>query len=179
MLTATTTKKARELEEILNLQELNLVQNISPMEMQTQGFVTMHHTLKILQQMHDLAPSIIIKDDEQVVAYALTMLRECRSLVAGLEPMFHMFEPLRWKDKPLNNYSFYVMGQICIDKKYRGKGLFDLLYQKHKETYQSQFDFIVTEVATRNNRSLRAHERVGFERIHTYRDELDEWVVVV
>ena len=38
--------------------------------------------------MHDLAPAVIIKDNDQVVAYALTMLRECRQLIPDLEPMF-------------------------------------------------------------------------------------------
>jgi hypothetical protein len=71
------------------------------------------------------------------------------------------------------------MGQVCIDKQYRRTGLFDQLYQKHKEIYGSQFDFIVTEVSTRNLRSLRAHERVGFETLNTYQDELDEWSVIL
>ena len=71
------------------------------------------------------------------------------------------------------------MGQVCVDKDYRGKGLFDLLYQKHKEIYQDQYDFVITEVSTRNHRSIRAHQRAGFQTINTYCDELDEWAVVI
>jgi RimJ/RimL family protein N-acetyltransferase len=36
----------------------------------------------------------------------------------------------------------------------------------------------VTEVSTSNTRSLRAHARVGFEVVTTYRDATDEWAVV-
>ena len=32
------------------------------------------------------------------------------------------------------------------------------------------YDFMVTEVAARNTRSLRAHERVGFETLRVYDD---------
>jgi L-amino acid N-acyltransferase YncA len=71
------------------------------------------------------------------------------------------------------------MGQICVDKAYRGKGVFELLYQKHREIFEKSYDFIVTEISTRNTRSLRAHEKVGFKTIHTYRDSMDEWNVVV
>jgi L-amino acid N-acyltransferase YncA len=71
------------------------------------------------------------------------------------------------------------MGQICVDKEFRGKGLFEELYQGHKEIYGSGFDFIITEISTSNHRSLRAHEKVGFETIHQYTDEMDEWAVVV
>ena len=179
MLKATLAAGSDDLLQILTLQKQNLIRNISKEEMQSQGFVTVNHSLEILEKMHHLAPSVVIKGEDKVVAYALTMLCECRNLVPELESMFERFESLQLKKKPLNDYSFYVMGQICIDKAYRGQGLFDQLYQKHKEEYQSNFDFILTEVATRNLRSLNAHKRIGFETINTYRDELDEWEVIV
>lgn len=179
MIHTTTVSTTEELQQVLTLQQKNLISNISDDERQSQGFVTLQHTLDTLQQMHQLAPSVVAKDNDKVVGYALTMLPECRQLVPDLEPMFAILDTLEWKQRPLNNSRFYVMGQICIDKEYRGKGLFDLLYQQHKDTYGPQFDCLVTEIATRNHRSLRAHERVGFEVIHTHRDVLDEWVVVV
>jgi RimJ/RimL family protein N-acetyltransferase len=70
------------------------------------------------------------------------------------------------------------MGQVCIAKPYRGRGLFKALFQHHKKIYQSQFDLFITEIATRNRRSMRAHEKVGFKVIHIHRDEMDEWNVV-
>ena len=179
MVSITTVTTAEELEEILALQQRNLQQNIDAAEMQTQGFVTLIHDLDVLQKMHSLGPSIIAKKNGKVIGYALVMLRECRELVPGLEPMFKNFDSLPYKGRALNEYRFYVMGQVCIEKQYRRTGLFDQLYQKHKEIYSVQFDFVVTEVATRNQRSLRAHERVGFEILHVHRDELDEWAVIL
>jgi ribosomal protein S18 acetylase RimI-like enzyme len=168
----------RELEQILQLQEQNLSQFIGAAEMKEQGFVTLHHDLATLEKMHGLAPSVIIKDKDNVVAYALTMLRECRQLVPDLEPMFALFDKLHWNNKALNDYSFYVMGQICVAKSYRGQGFVEQLYHHHREVYQARFDLLLTEIATRNTRSMRAHERIGFSTIHIHRDELDEWAVV-
>lgn len=179
MLSATTVSSAQELQQILDLQKKYLVSNIGKEEMQSQGFLTVQHTLELLQQMHSLAPSIIIKDGNEVAAYAIVMLRECRELIPELVPMFNTFDQLEYKGKPLTEYSFYVMGQICVAKEYRGQGLFDILYQKHHEVYHPPFNFIITEVAMRNTRSMRAHERVGFKTIHTYTDELDHWAVVL
>jgi GNAT superfamily N-acetyltransferase len=147
--------------------------------MQTQGFVTMVHDIEVLQKMHDLAPSVIAKDGGRVVGYALVMLRECRELFPPLEPMFKNLDILEYRNNAINAYRFYIMGQVCIDKKFRRTGLFDQLYQKHKELYSGQYDFIITEVSARNQRSLRAHERVGFETINIYSDEVDEWAVVL
>lgn len=179
MLVLTTVETKDELLQILELQQKNLIQNIDEAEMETQGFVTMIHDIEVLQQMHNLAPSVIAKDNGAVAGYALVMLRECRSLFPPLEPMFKNFDTLEYGNRPLNDYPFYIMGQVCIDKKYRRTGLFDQLYQKHKQTYANRFQFVLTEVSTRNQRSLRAHERVGFETISTYQDDLDEWAVVL
>jgi GNAT superfamily N-acetyltransferase len=178
MLYTTVTTTHEELQQILQLQQENFIGNIDKSEIQSQGFVTVHHDLETLKQMHSLAPGIIIKDGETVVGYALTMLQECRQLIPILEPMFSLFDKLSWENKALSSYRFYVMGQVCIAKAYRGKGLFEQLYQHHKKVYQSQFDLIVTEIAVRNPRSLRAHEKIGFKTVHAHRDSLDEWVIV-
>jgi RimJ/RimL family protein N-acetyltransferase len=168
-----------ELEQLLTLQRRNLQQELSQEELRSQGFVTVQHDMAALEQMHALAPSIIAHQGHELVAYALMMPRECRALMPVLVPMFELFDRLEYRGKPLNDHRFYVMGQICIDKAHRGKGLFELLYHKHRELYEQRFDFIITEVAVRNQRSLRAHERVGFQTLHTYRDATDEWAVVL
>jgi len=178
MLYPTLANSTDELKQILQLQKENLRQYVTEAEMKSQGFVTLHHDLNALQRMHELGPSVIIKDQDRVVAYALTMFRECRELTPDLEPMFALLDQLSWSNKPLNDYRFYVMGQVCIARDYRGQGLFDELFSHHKKVYQSQFDLFITEIATRNVRSMRAHERVGFKTIHVHCDEIDEWAVV-
>jgi GNAT superfamily N-acetyltransferase len=179
MLSATIVTTTAELQQILALQQRNLKQNISEGEKKEQGFVTMQSTLPMLESIHALAPSIIVKDGDKVIGYALVLLPEGRSLYPDLDPLFQLFETLQWKDKPVSHYRFYIMGQVCVDKDYRGQGVFDLLYQTHKEYYSENYDFIITDISSSNQRSIRAHERVGFKIIHTYRDVLDEWEVVL
>lgn len=57
------------------------------------------------------------------------------------------------------------MAQICVDRNYSGKGLVNMLYQKHKEVYSFHYDFILTEISTSNYRSIKAHEKIGFQSI--------------
>ncbi len=137
------------------------------------GFVTVQHTLPILEAMHAIAPSVVARDAAGVVVgYALVMPRETRALVPILEPMFELLErivpPCRW----------YVMGQIAVAASHRGTGVFDAMYSEHRTSYRDRFDRVITEVSTRNPRSLRAHERIGFRTIHTYRDATDDWAVI-
>jgi ribosomal protein S18 acetylase RimI-like enzyme len=168
-----------DLQAILTLQRQNLKQLVSEDEKQSQGFVTVEHSLDLLQQMHEQAPSILVKEGTQLAGYALVMLTECKELVPELISMFNRFNMLQWKGKLLSEYNYYAMGQICVAKAFRGQGVFDLLYQKHKAVYQDQFDFIITEVSVTNLRSLRAHQRVGFVTIDSYKDHIDEWEVVL
>jgi RimJ/RimL family protein N-acetyltransferase len=73
-----------------------------------------------------------------------------------------------------------VVGQVCIDKEYRGKGLLDNCYTAYKEHFIHQYDFAVTEIASNNLRSLAAHTRIGFKEIHRYiSPDQTEWCIVL
>ncbi len=178
MLNATTVHTIDELEQILHLQQKNLPHTISNEEIKSQGFVTFQHDLDILLQFHQLAPSVIVKDDDKVVAYALTVINEARHIFPPMEFLFVLLESLQWKNTPFQSFRYYEMGQICVAKDYRGKGVFQMLYQQHKKSYSHLYDLLVTKISTKNHRSLRAHEKVGFETLIVQKDELDEWAVV-
>jgi RimJ/RimL family protein N-acetyltransferase len=168
-----------ELKQIHQLNQQNLKHQLTGEEKMQEGFVTWLYSLDLLEQMHGLAPSIIVKDGNKVIGYALTTLKEARSFHPDLQAFIQHIQPLYYNEQPLSAYSYYCMGQVCIAKGYRGQGVFQLLYQKHKEAYNKQYSMLITEISTANIRSQRAHEKVGFKTIHTHHDALDEWNVVV
>lgn len=169
---------AAELEQILQLQAVNLREHVPPEQAAREGFLTVAHTLDVLEKMHALAPSVIAKDGGRLAGYALVMPVETRAFVPILDPMFQLLETLSWRGRPLREWGYYVMGQVCVAEEYRGQGVFDALYREHRVSYAARFACTVTEVSTRNTRSLRAHARVGFEVLETYRDATDEWAVM-
>ena len=129
--------------------------------------------------MNDSARQIIAKVDNNVVGYALVMLLEFKEMIPVLAPMFEMFNNLSFDQKRISNYRFYVMGQVCISETHRGQGIFKQLYAKHKEVYADKFEICLTEVSVNNKRSMKAHEHVGFKTIHTFKDETDEWNILL
>src|SRR5688572_1737266 len=147
MLSALLVTSIEELKEIHELNQQNLKYNITEEEKNREGFVSWLYSEELLQQMHLLAPSVIVKDGSKLAGYALTTLKESRSFHPDLETMFHHLESVKYKNKLLVDHNFYCMGQICVAKEYRGKGIVDMLYQKHKDLYQNQFDFILTEIS--------------------------------
>jgi ribosomal protein S18 acetylase RimI-like enzyme len=170
-----------ELQAILDLQRVNQRDRIAAEVAQSQGFVTVEHDFDLLKRMNQAAPQVIAKGDSgELAGYALTMLQSFRSQIPVLMPMFEMIDGLSYQGKLLRQAPYYVMGQVCVAEAFRGMGVFDALYEQHKKMYHSDFEFIVTEIALRNTRSMAAHQRVGFEQIHTYFDEAaqEDWAVV-
>ena len=171
-----------EVLQMLDLQAKNHVSNVSLTVAQVQGFVTVKHDPLVLQRMNKAAPSIIAKDGDQVVGYALVMPRAFAKEVPILQPMFDLLDTLSWHEAGLReNPRWFVMGQICVAEGYRGMGVFDGMYYKMKEVCRADYDFVITEIAARNIRSIRAHARVGFETLHAFSDAVagEEWRLVV
>ena len=167
-----------ELQQILILQNKNHYENLSKELKSANGFVTVRHDIHMLEQMNDLEKQVIAVVDGKVIGYALVMLKELKNAIPILSPMFKSFEKTKYNNTTLAELNYYVMGQICIAEDYRGKGVFKALYEKHKAIYSKKYDLCITEVSTSNKRSMRAHEKIGFELLHTYRDMQDEWNII-
>lgn len=167
-----------ELNQILTLQAANHKDNLSVQRKAESGFVTVRHDLELLKKMNAAAGQVIAKDGDTVVGYALVMLKEFSPLIPVLMPMFEMFNTLSYRDRSLPEYSYYVMGQICVAESHRGKGVFQQLYSGHRQFYSNLFELCLTEVSSSNLRSMRAHEKVGFETIYSFEDETDQWNIL-
>ena len=168
-----------ELEGILALQRQNFEESLSAEEIASEGFVTVRHDLITLQEMNHHQKQIIAVNSGSVVGYALVMDRALRASIPVLMPLFDLFEKIQYRKKLLAESNYYVMGQICISKAYRGQGLFSQLYDGHRTRLQDRFDLCVTSVSKRNVRSLKAHKNYGFKEIHAFRDQSDDWEVLL
>ncbi len=170
----------QQLQQILDLQALNLPTSISNEEFQSQGFVTVKHSLELLREMNSVAPQVIAVSDGQVIGYALNMVHAFQERIPVLVPMFQRLATLSYDDRPMTAYRYYIMGQVCVAKSFRGQGVFDGMYQYHRQQFSPHFDFIVTLISTRNQRSIAAHRRVGFQLLHAFTDPgVDDWEIVL
>ncbi|GAB2559535.1 GNAT family N-acetyltransferase [Spirosoma areae] len=181
MISITTVQSQADVQGILALQQANLRKHV-PAEVQAdQGFVTVEHDPAVLTRMNQAAPGVIAKDGDTVVGYALTMLPEFGADVPELLPLFELLNTLPYKGKPVSDYQWYVMGQVCVAEGYRGQRVFDQMFQHHRDVYGDRFQLLITDISANNIRSLRAHARVGFETLHEFHDPTlgETWVIVV
>jgi hypothetical protein len=179
-LTFTTSQSDQDLKGIIALQRDNLQRNLEKDEIASQGFVTVVHTLENLRKMNDIEQHVICKDGEKVVGYILAMTANSRNDIPMLIPMFELCDTITYQNRKISDYRYIVVGQVCIAKTYRGQGVFEKSYHAYRDRMKGRYDIVITEIATRNLRSINAHARIGFIEIHRYvGDTGEEWSFVV
>ena len=180
MITFTTSGSDEDFNGIIALQKENLPAKLTADEMLEQGFVTVVHSMEDLRKMKGYERNLIMKDGDKIAGYLLAMTKNSQSDIPVLIPMFEVFDKILYCGKLVTYYKFMVVGQVCIDKNYRGKGLLDKSYTAYKNLYKNKYDFAITEIATANHRSLNAHKRIGFKEVHQFTDiNKIEWSIVI
>lgn len=162
-----------ELQQILQLQERNLPEKLSEQERLSEGFVTVRHDLELLRKMNDVCGHVIAMDLDTLAGYALCMHPKFSNSIGVLKPMFQQID----QQLPGDN-RYMVMGQVCIAKAYRARGIFKGLYRNMQRLLQQNYDSIITEVDTKNIRSVRAHEAVGFKELCRYSSGGQDWQLI-
>lgn len=180
MIIYTRANSKNDLEGILNLQKRNLPPSLTNDEIQSQGFVTVDHSYEQLKTLNDYEKHVIAKENEKVVGYLLAMTKRSRFDIPVLIPMFELFDTISYNNKKISGYDYLVVGQVCLDKAWRGQGILDHCYAAYRDYYRTKYDFAITEIASSNVRSLKAHRRIGFKEINNYVSaDKTEWVVVL
>jgi len=179
-MTYTTSDSDDDLLGILELQKKNLAVHLTPEEIRGQGFVTVIHSLADLQKMNAIERHVVAKDGDKVVAYLLAMTVASKNDIPVLVSMFGTFDQVTYRGRPLSSWHYIVVGQVCVDKDYRGREVLMETYKKYRDQFSQGYDFAVTEIATRNTRSIRAHEKIGFIEAHRFTAPGgEEWSIVI
>lgn len=168
-----------KIESLLELQKANLITNIDLATAQDQGFLTFQYDVPLITQMMEYLPQPIAQKNDEVIAYALATSKEVCLENEKLKPLIDVCASIQYQGQKLTDYRYYTMGQTCVAKDSRGEGIFDKLYQKHKELFSKDFDLVITEISSKNMRSQAAHKRIGFETLYQYQQGTTLWNIVV
>lgn len=162
-----------QLKMILELQQGNLPSQLQPEELKSEGFVTVRHALDLLIRMNQICPHIIARSGDDLAGYVLCMHPVFADDIEVLRSMFRRVKKLLTKDCP-----YMVMGQVCVDKPYRKKGVFRGLYNYMRSELRTDYEVIITEVDQQNKRSLHAHYSIGFEDLLIYKSGGRVWHLI-
>jgi hypothetical protein len=182
MISISIAQSEADVRAILALQQVNLQRNV-PAEIRTSdGFVTVEHQPDTLQRMNRTMPSVIAQDASgQLIGYTLSMLPEFAVEVPELHSLFSTINTLAYKDKPMQDFTYYMMGQACVASGFRGQKLLSRMLHKHRELYSDRYELIITSISNKNPRSIRAHTSVGFTAIHSFYDAMSDeiWYILL
>ena len=162
-----TVNNDKDLLEIKKLQQANLRVNIDVDTAASQGFLTAEYTLAFLKAMNEVSPSIIAKDGDDVVGYALVATKEVRNGHDLMADLFNVIDTKTYKGQLLKEVNYVVVGQLCVGEGYRGQGLVKRMYDHFRDCLSSEYEYLITDVAQANTRSLNAHKKSGFQVIDT------------
>jgi len=180
MITYSTSKTEKDLLGILALQKINLPINLSAEEITKEGFVTISHSFEELKKMNAIEQHIVAKEDDNVIAYLLAMTSVSKKDIPVLIPMFEKFDSLKLNGEIFSSYHYIVVGQVCVAKDYRGQGILNNCYQAYKNRFSKKYDLAVTDINTKNLRSINAHKKIGFFEIDRFiASDNEEWSIVV
>lgn len=173
----------QDFESMVKLQNENLATRL-PEDEKQQGFLSGSFSQEQFSELNnDLAVIVCVDESSKPESSVVGFL--CASSVAFNQPyklpatMTARFSNVTYKDRLLSDYSAVVAGPVCVDRNYRGQGVFESMYDCLLQNVPKEYDLISVLVSTNNPRSIRAHEKVGLETIDTFDFEGRSFVTMV
>lgn len=179
MIHITRVSQLKEIEAIAALQQQNLKKNLPPELAAAEGFLTAEYSLDLLREMNAFSPAIIATNGEEVVGYALVATQAIRHQHPLLQHLFSGIDALEYNRRLLAESRYVVVGQLCVHQDFRGLGLVTKMYDHFAEVMNPDYEFMITDVADDNQRSLKAHRKAGFQVIHRMEYGGAHWNIVL
>ncbi|MNX30501.1 hypothetical protein D3C86_606660 [compost metagenome] len=148
--------KLNDIEGILALQELYLVSNLSEEEKES-GFVTTPFSIAQLTEIINQEGLFVAKDNGKIIAYIFAGSWNFFSQWPIFNHMTAMFPDLRFLDFDITTTNSFQYGPICIDKKYRGKGLISVFFDFMRIHMLKKYPLSLTFINKTNIPSQKAH----------------------
>ena len=148
--------KLNDIDGVLDLQKLYLVSNLTEEEKKS-GFVTTPFSVEQLTYVINNEGLFIAKDNDKIIAYIFAESWDFFSQYPIFEHMISLFPKLEFLDFEINSTTSFQYGPICIDKKYRGKGLINLLFEFMRIHVVKKYPLSLTFINKTNIPSLKAH----------------------
>lgn len=144
-----------DFEGILLLQHQNLLTTLQGEDL-SQGFLSIEFTREQLHKINGELGIFVAVQDKAVIGY---LMAETAEFAVGSPLISNMLK--RLKDVVFDGVTlsccFFVYGPVCIDRKSRGQGILEGLFEIMVETLGADYDIGIAFVSQQNIRSLQAH----------------------
>jgi hypothetical protein len=147
-----------DIAKIFKLQSANLYTNLSEAE-RTDGFITTPFTTEQIKTLIDRTGVFVADRDNAIAGYIFAGSWTFFSQWAIFPYMVSRFPQLNFQGMPLTTSNTFQYGPVCIDRTWRGTGVFPQLFETMRSHFSSQFPIGITFINQINSRSLAAHKQ--------------------
>jgi ribosomal protein S18 acetylase RimI-like enzyme len=165
------TDSKNDYEQIILLNELNNIEKVDKDLWASEGFLSLKFSNEQLDLFRGPFKHVVAKVNDKIIGYALVLLKENKFASPFFDPMFDIINSTDMEGKLLKDINYFVMAQICVDKQFRGIGVFKALYYTLADQMGSSFEKVIIEVSPNNIKSMFAHQNIGFEVINTVKNK--------
>jgi len=164
--------KIAELSDIESILKLHFKYQVDSIEEEDKkdGFVTTSFTKEQLSSLISQEQGLFIAlEDDEVVGYVMSASWEFWSIWPMFAYMIQDLDNLEYLGQKLSVKNSYQYGPVCIDKKYRGSGLLEELFDFSRVEMAKKYPILVTFINKINPRSYAAHtQKLGLTLIKEF-----------
>ena len=114
MITLDKVRNYNDLLQIKVLNEDNLKINLSQQDQLKYGFLTLEYNIELLLKMNNIEKSIVVKNDNEVVGYAIVTNKRVYGLNKLFDDLIDRVKTLTYGHNNLSNVEYALVGQLCI-----------------------------------------------------------------
>lgn len=152
-----------DIDEVLELHAKYQIDSISH-EDKKDGFVTTSFTKEQLAKVINEEQGLFIaRKNDKVVAYVMCGSWKFCSIWPIFTQMVQDLPNLSYLGQAITTENSYQYGPVCIDKSVRGSGVLEALFDFAREEMSQRYPIMVTFINKINQRSFKAHTRLGLE----------------
>ena len=167
----------KDIEGILALQELYLYRNLNEEE-RKEGFVTTPFTIAQLEEAIQEKGLFVAENDVfKIAAYAFGASWDYFAQWEIFNYMVSRFPNLSFEGTEITTKNSFQYGPVCIDKKYRGTGLLQLLFEEMRLELLKRYPISITFINKINLVSEKAHtKKLGWEIIDSFEFNNNQYI---
>ena len=152
-----------DIDGILSLQEKYLYRNLNDEERKS-GFVTTPFTVIQIEEIIKQNGIFVAEDENDVIiAYAFAGSWNYFEQWEIFNFMVSRFPKLSFDGREITTENSFQYGPVCIDKRYRGKGLLNLIFEEMRIEFYKKYPISITFINKVNVISEKAHtEKLGW-----------------
>lgn len=150
---------SHDIDGVLALQGKYLHRNLSDLERKN-GFVTTPFTIVQIEEII-LQNGLIIAENENkiIIAYAFAGSWKYFEQWEIFKYMVSRFPQLSFKGNKITTENSFQYGPVCIDEKYRGSGLLNLIFEEMRIDFYKRYPISLTFINKVNVISEKAHTK--------------------